>query len=102
VLAWERMAEAPALSGAVGANALPHASGGRANEVGPWYVDLPSQAALTPRSLRELGFNSSWEAALTELPSVHGSFNLVDLGNGELGQVARGTELTCPWVTTMH
>jgi hypothetical protein len=84
VPAWERMVEAPTLSGAVGANVSPHASGDCANEVGPWYVDLPGQAALTPRSLREPGFSSSWEAALAELPFVHGSFNLVDLGNEEL------------------
>jgi hypothetical protein len=39
--AREKMVEAPALSGAAGANPSPHTGGGRTNEAGLWSVDLP-------------------------------------------------------------
>jgi hypothetical protein len=115
------MVEAPTLTGTIGANMSPRAGGGRKNEVEPRSIDAPGLSALTPRSLREPGFSSSQDAALDDAPFVPGSFDIVDLGNRELGlpgyprapplptswgQVVGGggggVELTCSWFVTMH
>jgi hypothetical protein len=83
--AWEKLAEAPVLMEAIGANMSPCTGGGRVSEAELRSVDAPGVAALTPGSSREPGFSSSQEAALDDVLSVLGSFDIVGLGNGELG-----------------
>jgi hypothetical protein len=58
----EKMMEAPATIVAAGANVSPRSDDSRANEAEPQPEDAPGRAALTL-----------------------GSFDIVDLGNGELG-----------------
>jgi hypothetical protein len=111
----ERMAEAPTLMGVAGVNASPRVGGSCVNEEEPQSVDAPGLAVLTLRSL-EPSFSSSREAALDDVPSVPRSFDIVDLGNRELGlpgyprapplsaswgQVVGGTELTCSRVASV-
>jgi hypothetical protein len=48
-----KMAEAPGLTGVVGANASPHSRGGSANEAEPQFVDMLGLDTSTPGSLRE-------------------------------------------------
>jgi hypothetical protein len=106
----KRMVDTPTLICAVGANTPSHAGGGRVNKAEPRSVDVPGRAALTPESSWELGFCPSQEAILDDIPYVPRSFDIVDLGNGELGllgylraplllagwgHVAGNTELAC-------
>jgi hypothetical protein len=65
--------------GAVGNN------GGRANGAESWPDDAPGQAALIPGTSKVPGFSLSREAALDDAMVVPGSFDIVDLGIGELG-----------------
>jgi hypothetical protein len=57
------------------------------NRVDPQFVDAPGLAALTPGSSREPSFSYSQEATLDDAPSIPRSFDIVDLGNGELGML---------------
>jgi hypothetical protein len=84
-LAWEKMVGVLAQMRATGANTSLHTSGGRANEVEPWSVDAPGLAVVTPGTSRELSFSSSREATLDDVLSFPGFFDIVVLGNRELG-----------------
>jgi hypothetical protein len=84
-LTREEMVEAPTLMGVVGANVSSCVGDGRANEVEPQSVGMPDRATLTPESLRKPGFSPSWEATLDDIPSIPGSFDIVDLVNRLLG-----------------
>jgi hypothetical protein len=79
------MAEAPALKGVTGVKASPCIDGSHVNGVEPQPKNVPGQGALTPVSLRGPGFSPSREAASDDVMSVPGSFNIVDLGTGEVG-----------------
>jgi hypothetical protein len=94
----------------------PCIDGGRANEAEPQPKDVSGLTALASRSLRGPGFCSPWEIASDDVASTLGSFNIMGLGDGELGllgypraslltarcrQVAGGVELTCSWVATV-
>jgi hypothetical protein len=113
----EKMVEAPGLMGVVGANMSPRADGYRANGTEPQPEHVLDRAALTPRTSKGSGFNPSREAALDDVASVPGSYDIVDLGTGEPGlprypqaqllpassrQVVGGAELTCSRVTMFY
>jgi hypothetical protein len=66
----EKVKEAPALTGAVGAHASPHADGGCADEVKPRPHDVLGLATLTPGSSKGPSFRSSQEAILDDVTSV--------------------------------
>jgi hypothetical protein len=82
---WEKMAEVHVLMGATGANVSLHFGGGRANEVRPRFICAPGQVSLTLRPSRKPSSSLSREATEGDVPSVLGSFDIVDQGNEEFG-----------------
>jgi hypothetical protein len=95
------MTEAPALVLAAGANMTPPVNCGRADELGPWFEETPDGAALILRSPRGPGFSAPRGTASDDVMFIPGSFDVVDLGAGELG-LSGCTEVTCSWVASVH
>jgi hypothetical protein len=113
----EKMAKMLVLMGVTGVGVSSRVGGGCANEARPQSVGAPGRAASTLRSSGDTNFGLSWDAAMGDAPSIPGSSDIMDLGNGELvlpgfprllllpadwGQVEEGAEWACLQVTTVH
>jgi hypothetical protein len=108
---------APVPVEAAGANVTPCVDDGRVNEVEPRPEDAPDGAALIPESSWGPCFSPPHDTTSDGVGSAPGSFDIVNLGVGELGlpgcpraqllparwrQVPGGAELTCSWVAITH
>jgi hypothetical protein len=81
----EKTIEASPPVGAAGANMTPRVDSGCVKEAELQPEDAPGPVTLTPRSPRGPGFDPSQEAILDDVMSIPGSFDVTDLGTGELG-----------------
>jgi hypothetical protein len=81
----EKTTEVPVPVEAVGAKVTPRVDGGRANEAEPRPEDTPGGAAFIPGSPVGLGFCPPRGITSDNVMSAPGSFDVVDLGGGELG-----------------
>jgi hypothetical protein len=79
------MVETSALIGATRASVFRRASSGRGNEARPQSVGVPDRAALTFRSSRGPNSSPAWKAAVGDTPPALRSFDVMALGNEELG-----------------
>jgi hypothetical protein len=87
---------APVLVEAVDADAIPRIDSGHANEVAPRPEDASGGAALIPGSPREPSFRPLGGTTSDSMMSVPGSFDIVDLGAGELGLSGYPDCCPCP------
>jgi hypothetical protein len=79
----EKMAEALARMGAVGANVSLCTDGGRMNGAEPQPEDAPSRATLIPGTSKGPSFSQC--ITLNDATPIPRSFDIVDLGTGEPG-----------------
>jgi hypothetical protein len=93
------MAEVPVLVEAVGDNMTPYIDGGRVKKVEPRPEDTPDGVSLIPRSPRGPDFSPPHETISDCVGSAPGSFDVMDLGAGELGLSggARAPLLPASW-----
>jgi hypothetical protein len=88
--------EAPVLVEVVDANTITRVYSGSVNEAEPQLEDASGGAPLIPRSLRRPDFHPLGGTTSDDVMSIPESFDIVDLGAGELGLLGYRRALPLP------